>query len=89
MSQGFSGSEAPPAPSVPAVTSLRFGMDTAIAGGGAEAGWSLNCPHNPEVAGSNPAPAIRKAPLRRGFFLVAGNRGVVLHAFLHAFGGLN
>ncbi len=34
MSQGFSGSEAPPAPSVPAVTSLRFGMDTAIAGGG-------------------------------------------------------
>src|ERR687887_130159 len=25
--------------------------------------------HNPKVAGSNPAPAIGKAPLRRGFFV--------------------
>jgi hypothetical protein len=25
-------------------------------------------PHNPKVAGSNPAPLLRRSPLRRGFF---------------------
>src|SRR5207253_5202350 len=40
-----------------------------------DAGWSSQVArraHNPEVAGSNPAPATSKAPLTRGFFFMRG-----------------
>ena len=50
-----------------------------------DAGWSSQVArraHNPEVAGSNPAPAIRKALLSGAFCLPAG-RKTILYLFLY------
>src|SRR5262249_20144993 len=55
------------------VTDSERGASAAIIDG-CDAGWSSQVArraHNPEVAGSNPAPAIRK-PRKRGAFLVSG-----------------
>src|SRR5690625_3523093 len=40
------------------------------------AAWSARRAHNPEVAGSNPAPATTETPLRRGFCFSGSSDGL-------------
>src|ERR1700756_4989757 len=53
-----------------------------------DAGWSSQVArraHNPEVAGSNPAPATTKALLGGAFCLLAGRGGAILYPLLYPF----
>jgi hypothetical protein len=50
-----------------AAAKARYGLESALRRNAAAGLASLEPAHNPEVAGSNPAPATRKAPQTRGF----------------------